>query len=209
MKPSIQVKLLRVLQEGEYERVGGTKTLQANVRIIAASNRDLDEEVTSGRFRQDLFYRLNVIHIDLPPLSARSEDVPLLAQYFLRRYAKKNQKTIHGFSDHAMDALQSYAWPGNVRELENCIERAVVLCRGGSIDLEHLPKPMRTSTSGRQQVSFEVGTPLKLIERTMIEETLRLCNDDKTLAASLLGITARTIYRREAEWGNDEESTST
>ncbi len=209
MKPSIQVKLLRVLQDGEYERVGGTKTLQANVRIIAASNRDLDDEVSSGRFRQDLFYRLNVIRIDLPALSERSDDVPLLAQYFLRRYAKKNQKNVRGFSDAAIDALQSYSWPGNVRELENCIERAVVLCRSDSIELEQLPRTMRASSTGRQQVSFEVGTPLKLVERTMIEETLKLCNDDKTLAASLLGITARTIYRREADWGNDDEPSST
>jgi two-component system response regulator HydG len=206
MKPSIQVKLLRVLQEGDYERVGGTKTLHADVRIIAASNRDVENEVASGNFRQDLFYRLDVIRLDLPTLAERSDDIPFLTQYFLRRFTIKNQKKIDGFSDLAMEALLSWDWPGNVRELENAVERAVVLCRAESIGLEHLPQPMQKSRSGKQRVTFEVGTPLKAIERRMIEETLRFCNDDKTLAASLMGITARTIYRREAEWGNMQES---
>jgi two-component system, NtrC family, response regulator HydG len=206
MKPSIQVKLLRVLQEGEYERVGGTKTHQADVRVIAASNRDVEQEVANGNFRQDLFYRLNVIRLDLPRLSERPDDIPFLTQYFLRRFTRKNQKTITGFSDSAMDAMTGWTWPGNVRELENAVERAVVLCRTETIGLEHLPQPMQKTPSGKQRITFEVGTPLKHIERRMIEETLKFCNDDKTLAASLMGITARTIYRREAEWGNKQES---
>lgn len=205
MKPSIQVKLLRVLQEGDYERVGGTKTLQADVRVIAASNRNVEHEVSNGNFRQDLFYRLNVIRLELPALADRPDDIPFLTQYFLGRFTRKNQKKITSFSDSAMDALTSWGWPGNVRELENAVERAVVLCRTDTIGLEHLPQPMQKTRSGKQRITFEVGTPLKTIERRMIEETLRFCNDDKTLAASLMGITARTIYRREAEWGNKEE----
>jgi len=205
MKPSIQVKLLRVLQEGEYERVGGTKTLLADVRVIAASNRNVEDEVASGSFRQDLFYRLNVIRLDLPTLAERSDDIPFLAQYFLRRFTRKNQKTIDGFTDEAMDALLSWSWPGNVRELENAVERAVVLCRAAAIGVEHLPQTMQKNRTGKQRITFDVGTPLKLVEKRMIEETLRYCNDDKTLAASLMGITARTIYRREAEWGDKNE----
>jgi two-component system response regulator HydG len=194
-----QVKLLRVLQEGEYERVGGTETLHADVRVIAATNRDIEEQVATGRFREDLFYRLNVIRLNVPPLKERWEDVPLLAQHFLVRFSRKNGKAIRGFSTEALDALAAHAWPGNVRELENAIERAVVLSRDDEVGLDDLPPTLR-GTGGRRRVAFEVGTPLKDIEKTMITETLRWCQGDKNLAASLLGITARTIYRREAEW---------
>ena len=205
MKPAVQVRLLRVLQDGEYERVGGTETLVADVRVIAASNRNIHEEVAAGRFREDLFYRLNVIPIHVPSLAERAEDVALLAQHFLVRYSEKNRKELQGISSDALEALHAYAWPGNVRELENAIERAVVLCRQGQIGLDDLPPAIRASRPARQRLSFEVGTPLKIVERRMIEETLRLTDGDKALAASLMGITARTIYRREAEWKEEEE----
>ena len=203
MKPAIQVRLLRVLQEGEYERVGGTETLTTDVRVIAATNRDIEHEVAEGRFRQDLFYRLNVIRLNVPSLRERSEDVPLLAQHFLARFSAKNGKIVHGITPEAMEALTSYEWPGNVRELENAMERAVVLCREDQIGVNDLPPQVRGGGEARRQVSFEVGTELKVIERRMIEETLRMCNGDKGLAASLMGITARTIYRREAEWKDE------
>lgn len=202
--PPVQVKLLRVLQEGEYERVGGTETIQANVRVIAATNRDIEAEVEAGNFRQDLFYRLNVIRLDVAALRERDGDVPLLAQHFLHTFARKNHKDIVGFSDEAIDAMVAYGWPGNVRELENAVERAVVLSRDEVIGLDDLPKPVRQGKGGRTFLSFEVGTPLKVVERRMIEATLRHVGGDKSLAASLLGTTARTIYRREAEWAGRE-----
>ncbi len=203
--PAVQVKLLRVLQEGEYERVGGTESLSADIRVIAASNRDIEQDVASGRFRTDLFYRLNVIRLNVPPLRDRSEDVPLLAQHFLVLYSRKNAKEVRAFTPEALDALGAYPWPGNVRELENAVERAVVLCRDDRIGVGDLPPALRRAETGRKRVPFEVGTPLKTIERRMIEETLRYCNGDKNLAASLMGITARTIYRREAEWAEEDE----
>jgi len=200
MKPAIQVRLLRVLQDGEYERVGGTETLIADCRVIAATNRDIEEEVASGGFRADLYYRLNVVPIRVPPLRERSDDIPLLAQHFLVRFVRKNRKELAGITPEAIDALCGWKWPGNVRELENAIERAVVLCRGDKIDVGDLPPAMRSATSDQKTLSFDVGTPLKDVERRMIEETLRYCNGDKQLAASLMGITARTLYRREAGW---------
>ncbi|MCP4810628.1 MAG: sigma-54-dependent Fis family transcriptional regulator [Proteobacteria bacterium] len=200
---NIQVKLLRVLQEGEYERVGGTRTLKADLRVVAATNRDIETEVAEGRFREDLYYRLNVIQLRVPALRERPEDVALLAAHFLTRYAHKNRKPVQALSSEALDALCGYRWPGNVRELENAIERAVVLSRGDIVKLEQLPPAVRQGQGGKPILSFPVGTPLKNIERRMITETLRHTGHDKTLTASLLGITARTIYRREAEWAEE------
>jgi two-component system, NtrC family, response regulator HydG len=201
---SVQIKLLRVLQDGEYERVGGTRTLSANVRVVAATNRNVEAEVAAGRFREDLYYRLNVIQLRVPPLRDRRDDISLLAAHFLDRFAEKNHKTVTGFSSEAQEALVGYDWPGNVRELENAVERAVVLCRDERVDLLHLPPPVRQGRGSRKVLAFEVGTTLKEIERQMITETLRYAQGDKALAANLLGITARTIYRREAEWREPE-----
>jgi two-component system response regulator HydG len=203
MQPAVQVKLLRVLQEGEYERVGGVETLRADVRVIAATNRDIEAEVAAGRLRQDLFYRLNVIRLHVPALRERTGDIPLLAQHFLARFAGKDSKDVRGFTAEALEALNAWRWPGNVRELENAIERAVVLSRGPLIDIGDLPPTLRQG-GGRRRLTFEVGTPLKTVERQLIEETLRYTDGDKNLAASLLGITSRTIYRREAEWADED-----
>ncbi len=203
MPASLQVKLLRVLQDGEYERVGGTETLRTDVRLIAASNRDIEKDVAEGKFRQDLFYRLNVIRLNNPPLRERDDDIALLAQHFLVRFTRKDAKQIQGFTPEAVDALCGWNWPGNVRELENAIERAVVLCRHDLVDVGDLPPQVRQGGS-RRRITFEVGTPLKTVERRLIEETLRYTNGDKSLAASLMGITARTIYRREAEWAEED-----
>jgi two-component system, NtrC family, response regulator HydG len=205
MSPTVQVKLLRVLQEGEYERVGGTHTLQADLRVVAASNRNIETEVAERRFREDLYYRLNVIQLRVPSLRERIEDVPLLAAHFLARYAAKNRKGVRGLSNAALDALMGHRWPGNVRELENAIERAVVLCRTDIVELENLPPSLQGNEGGRKALTFTVGTPLKTVERLMIEETLRQAGGDKTLAANLLGITSRTIYRREAEWKDEAD----
>jgi two-component system response regulator HydG len=196
----IQVKLLRVLQEQEVERLGG-RTVEVDLRVVAATNLDLVEQVQTGRFREDLYYRLNVIAVRVPPLRERIDDVPLLADHFLRKYSEKNEKALMGFSRSAMDVLCGYHWPGNVRELENAVERAVVLTRSEVIDEPDLPPEIhgRPGSNGRA-VTIPIGTSLEEIERRVIHETLRHTEGDKRLAAQLLGIATRTIYRKlEAE----------
>ena len=199
----VQVKLLRVLQEGEIERLGaGGKPRRIDIRLVAATNVDLTEEVKAGRFREDLFYRLNVIPVHVPPLRDRREDVPLLTQHFVHLYAEKNGKPITGTTAAALARLADYPWPGNVRELENAIERAVVLTRGTSLDEDSLPREIRdAAAAGAPGMSFAIGTPLADIEMRVIRETLRHTRGDKRLAAKLLGIATRTIYRRLAEVG--------
>jgi two-component system, NtrC family, response regulator HydG len=205
MSAAVQVKLLRVLQEGEYERVGGTRTLRADCRVISATNRDIEALVSQGRFREDLYYRLNVIRIRVPSLHERPEDIPLLAQRFLVQFRRKNRKEIGGLSAEATDVLLAHTWPGNVRELENVVERAVVLARGSQIELGDLPDSLRQGRGDRPILNFQVGVPLRDVERRLIEETLRFASGDKNVAAGLLGITSRTIYRREAEWRGGRE----
>ena len=197
MSPASQVKLLRVLQEGEFERVGGTKTVSVDVRLVAATNRDLERDVAERKFREDLFYRLNVIPIHLPSLRERREDIPLLASHFCRVYSDKNRKDLRGITDEALDALSAHRWPGNVRELENTIERAVVLCRDDRVGLHNLPPQLQPEGGGAaKKLVFTIGTPLRDIEQLAIEETLKYTGGDKKLAARLLGIAARTIYRK-------------
>lgn len=196
MTPSTQVKLLRVLQDGEFERLGGLKTIKVDVRIIAASNSDLSQAVKNKTFREDLFYRLNVITIMLPPLRDRMEDVPLLVEYFIQKYSERNKKAIAGISKQAMDALMRYNWPGNVRELENTIERAVVFCKGEYITVDDLPSHIVSSLGARPFISIPIGVPLKEIEKIVIKEALKYSKGDKSIAAKLLGIAPRTIYRK-------------
>jgi two-component system response regulator HydG len=201
MSPPAQVKLLRVLQDGVVERLGGTAPVQVDVRLVAATNKDLAAEVKAGRFREDLFYRLNVVAVRMPPLRERREDVPLLAGAFLRRIADKNARTVTGFSPEALQALDAYAWPGNVRELEHAVERAVVLSRGEVVEAGDLPEVVRAAAPeggapAAGTVVIPVGTPMEEVERRVIRETLRHTKGDKTLAAQLLGIAARTIYRK-------------
>ncbi len=197
--PATQVKLLRVLQEGEFERVGGSRTLSVDVRIVAATNRDLEEMVAERSFREDLFYRLNVIRVDLPPLRDRAGDVPLLVDHFVRLYAERHRKPVEGVDGEAMDLLDGYRWPGNVRELQNTVERAVVLAQAEQLTAAALPEAIRGGERRSEALTFPVGTPLKEVERRMILETLRTTGGDKKLAASLLGIHSRTIYRRMEE----------
>ncbi len=197
MSLAAQVKLLRVLQEGEIERLGGTQTVKVDVRLVAATNNDLTREVAEGRFREDLYYRLNVVEVRIPALASRREDIPLLADYFLRRYSAKNAKAVRGFSAEALSTLENYAWPGNVRELEHAVERAVVLSRNEVLEAGDLPESVRKGPLGSaSQLVIPIGTPMEEIERRVIHETLRHTKGDKTLAARLLGIAARTIYRK-------------
>ncbi|WP_163996782.1 sigma-54-dependent transcriptional regulator [Pyxidicoccus caerfyrddinensis] len=210
MPLSAQVKLLRALAEGEIERLGGTQTVKVDVRLVAATNKDLQKEVAEGRFREDLYYRLNVVEIRVPALASRREDIPLLADAFLRRFAAKNGKVLRGFSQDALNVLENYAWPGNVRELEHAVERAVVLARGDVLEASDLPESVRKGPLGSAgQLVIPIGTPMEEVERRVIHETLRHTRGDKTLAARLLGIAARTIYRKlEREQTSGEPASS-
>src|SRR3954468_6058509 len=203
---SVQVKLLRFLQEGEIERLGGTGSVKVDCRVVAATNQDLSARVRESKFREDLFYRLNVIQVVLPPLRDRPEDIPLLADHFVARYAAKNGKSIRGLTRAALAAAEAYPWPGNVRELEHAIERAVVLSRGAEIDVQDLPEGVRSGGGARaaglgaaregRTLTVPLGTTMEDIELRVIRETLRQTQGDKNLAAQLLGIAARTIYRK-------------
>ena len=206
LTPSVQVKLLRFLQEGEIERLGGSGAIKVDCRVVAATNQDLGARVRENKFREDLFYRLNVIQVVLPPLRDRPEDIPLLADHFIARYAAKNGKPIRGLTRAALSAMESYPWPGNVRELEHAIERAVVLSHGAEIEVDDLPESVRTGSAARtagiagaldgRTLTVPLGTPMEEIELRVIRETLRQTKGDKNLAAQLLGIAARTIYRK-------------
>lgn len=200
-----QVKLLRFLQEHELERVGGNETISVDVRVIAATNRNLKQMVEEGTFREDLYYRLNVVQVDLPPLRARKSDIPVLAHHFLTKYAEENERDL-SFADDALRALMAYPWPGNVRELENAIERAVVLCEGDIIEAELLPG----STGGSPKQSDELGLlipgiTLAEVERIVIERTLDAVGGSTAKAAEVLGISRRKIQYRLKDWSGDEE----
>jgi two-component system response regulator HydG len=225
LSPLTQPKILRVLQEGEFERVGGTRTLRVDVRIVTATNQDLAQLVRDKRFREDLYYRLNVITVTTPPLRERREDIRVLAQHFLRVYAAKNNRTLEGFSDEVLGCLEAYRWPGNVRELENVVERAVVLARGTVIEVGNLPGNVteRSVTFTREEpaagrpgaapdgvFTIRIGTPLAEIDQRVLEETLRFAKGNRTVTAKLLGIDPKTVFRKlkqvEAEEGGDEPS---
>ncbi len=200
MSLKVQVKLLRVLEKGEFERVGGEKTLKVDVRLIAATNRDLEKEVSGGRFREDLFYRLNVITVHLPPLRERREDIPLLSNFFVIKYAKKYKKEIKGFAPEAMDVLCAYHWPGNVRELENIIEGSVVLCKKSMVTVDHLPKNIVPDREDMSTIKIPLGTSLKEAEKEIIQKTLSMTNGSKKEAAKILGISSRKIEYKVKEW---------
>ena len=199
-----QPKILRVLQQGEFERLGGTRTLQVDVRIVAATNQDVAAMVKEKRFREDLYYRLNVITVRVPPLRERPEDIRVLAQHYLRVYAAKNGRKLEGFTGEAIDRLEAYAWPGNVRELENLIERSVLLARKDRIDAEDLPEEvMGVKRPPRDAILELIGTPLADIEQRLLDETLRITGGNKTQAAKLLGIDVRTVARKLERRGDD------
>jgi DNA-binding NtrC family response regulator len=198
ISPAVQVKLLRFLQEREFERVGGNDTISVDVRIIAATNRNLKQRVEDGLFREDLYYRLNVINVEMPPLRGRGSDILLLAGHFLRKFASENGKPITGFSNEVLSRLGSYGWPGNVRELENVIERAVVLCRSSEISGADLPPnllPARTSDG--VQIP---GATMDAVERYTITKTLESTGGSTTRAAEILGISVRKIQYKLHEY---------
>ncbi|MEZ7218330.1 sigma-54-dependent response regulator transcription factor ZraR [Klebsiella spallanzanii] len=194
--PLMQVRLLRAIQEREVQRVGSNQTLSVDVRLIAATHRDLAEEVSAGRFRQDLYYRLNVVAIDMPPLRQRREDIPQLAHYFLQRYAERNRKAVQGFTPQAMDLLIHYDWPGNIRELENAVERAVVLLTGEYISERELPLAIAGTPVPDMLLGDDVIQPLVEVEKEAILAALEKTGGNKTEAARQLGITRKTLLAK-------------
>ncbi len=198
MSLAMQVKLLRVIQEREVTRVGGEEVLKVDVRLVAATNRDLRAEIAAGRFREDLFYRINVITLNMPPLRERREDIPLLAQHFLKIFSERNRKAMKGFTPQAMDRLLKYDWPGNVRELMNAVERGVVLSRGDYLDAGDFA--MIQDSKGVPAATVEV-LPLEEVERATIIHTIDKTGGNKSEAARLLGITRRTLHQKLKKFG--------
>ncbi len=203
LSPAIQVKLLRVLQEREFERVGGTDPVRVDVRVIAATNKNLEQALADTSFREDLYYRLNVFPIPIPPLRARKADVLLLADYFAEKYAREHAKTIKRISTPAIDLLTSYHWPGNVRELENAIERAVLLADGEVIHGHHLPPTLQSAEATGTVVSTSLGTAVEAFERSIIEDALKSSRGNRSKAARLLSTTERVISYKAKKYGID------
>lgn len=196
---NVQIKILRVLQDRRFERVGGEETLEVDVRIIAATNRDLLQEIAEHRFREDLFYRLNVVHIQVPPLRERKDDIPLLVASFLEEFAEENNKKITGIDARARSALYKYNWPGNIRQLRNCIESAVVMCSGSEITLEDLP-PSVSGASDTDMISIPVGITLAEAEKILIQQNLAVNKGNKSKTADILGIGRKTLHRKIDEY---------
>ncbi len=211
MSPPLQAKLLRVLQDGRFQRLGSTRDIQIDIRIISASHVDIPQSIAEKRFREDLYYRLNVVHIQLPPLRDRPEDIPLLASFFLNKYAARMHKNIRAIAPAALDQLLAHPWPGNVRELENAIQRAIAVASDDTISsfilcaplaggpaiaataAAAVPVPTRGPGAG---ITIPVGTTLEKAEQRLIAETLSQCGGDKEKAARILGVSSRTLYRR-------------
>jgi two-component system response regulator HydG len=204
MSVAMQAKLLRVLQEKEIQRVGGEEVLRVDVRVMAATNRDLKAEIEGGRFREDLYYRLNVVTLAVPALRERREDIPLLAQHFLDSFAEKNRKQIKGFTPQAMDRLVRYHWPGNVRELMNAVERGVILCRGDYVSEMDFPLsvsdvPVQEQEPAREELLADL--PLEEVEKVTILKTLESAGGNKSETARRLGITRRTLHKKLKKYG--------
>jgi two-component system, NtrC family, response regulator HydG len=198
VSPAMQVKLLRVLQERSFERVGSGETIKVDVRLIAATNRDLAQAVREGKFREDLYYRLNVVHVEMPPLRLRGRDSLLLAEHFLKRFVEENHARIKGFSERARHKILQHRWPGNVRELENAIERAVILCKGSTIDVENLPFEDAPDVQGGVRIP---GSTMAEIERHAILATVDAVEGSTSRAAEILDLSVRTIQYRMHTYG--------
>jgi two-component system response regulator HydG len=192
---AMQVKLLRVLQEHELQRVGGDETIKVDVRILAATNRDLAAEVKAGRFREDLYYRLNVVTLVVPPLRERREDIPLLATNFVRKFAEKNRRVVESVTPRCMELLVGYDWPGNVRELENAVERGVILMRGDQLTEKSLPLPIQRQ-EGNGTEAMAAPSSLQEAERLLILQTIEETGGNKSEAARRLGITRKTLQNK-------------
>jgi Nif-specific regulatory protein len=205
LTPSTQVKLLRALQEREFERLGGVKPIKVNVRLIAATNKDLEVAVQQGAFREDLYYRLNVFTVFLPPLRERKPDIPLLADHFVEKYAAREAKEVRRIATTAIDMLMSYHWPGNVRELENCIERAVLVCEGGVIHGHHLPPTLQTAEVSGTMPRLGLAAAVAAYEKDMILDALKTARGNRARAARLLDSTERIVGYKVHKYGIDED----
>ncbi len=197
-----QVKLLRVLQEHKFERVGGEKSIEVDVRVVAATNRNLEDEVKAGRFREDLFYRLNVVRIEMPALRERMDDIPLLMHSFLREFNIENKKNIKGFDKASKAAMIKYNWPGNIRELKNAVESAVVMCTGDEIKIEDLPRALR-SQGEEKVITIPIGITMDEAEKIIIQENLAANKGNKSRTADILGIGRKTLHRKLEELNID------
>jgi Nif-specific regulatory protein len=193
LSQATQIKLLRVLQEREYERLGGTETIKSNVRLIAATNKDLENAMREGSFREDLYYRLNVFTIYLPPLRERRPDILELAEHFVDKYARQHHKRIKRISTPAIDMLTSYHWPGNVRELENCIERTLLVCDGNVIHGHHLPPTLHTATASDTVTRLRLTAAMEAYEKDLIQDALKTSRGNRARAAKLLDTTERIL----------------
>ncbi|MFP4163799.1 MAG: sigma-54-dependent transcriptional regulator [Chitinispirillaceae bacterium] len=203
---SAQAKLLRALQEREIQKVGGDDPIEIDVRIVATTNRELEEEIQNGRFREDLYYRLNVFHVDLPPLRERKEDIPMLVEHFIAKFNDENGFRVEGYAPECEEALTSYSWPGNIRELENAVERAVVLTRSGLIQPQAFGfGTMGKGLSGQNQGGLEPGMTIAEAEKQLILKTLEYCSQNRTKAAEMLGISIRTLRNKLNEYALSEE----
>ena len=196
MSPAVQAKFLRVLQEREYQRLGGTRTLKADVRVLAATNRDLKAAIAKGEFREDLYYRLAVFDIALPPLRDRPDDIPLLMDAFLEEIGRAVGRRPAGIEPEARDKLVAYRWPGNVRELRNALERAIILCEGGMVTSDHLPLGIAGATPAPAAPAPESALTLDAAERDMIVRALARARNNKSEAARLLGLSRGQLYSR-------------
>ncbi len=205
MNVGVQAKLLRVLQEREVSKVGGDYPVEVDLRILATTNRDLDKEVSDGKFREDLFYRLNVFRIHVPPLCERTEDIGQLVEHFIKKYNEINGFNVTGMDPGCIDMLKDHSWPGNIRELENAIERAVVLTRNGSIKKESFSLSCRRDRINEEKFDFAPGITIARAEKELIVRTLDHCRQNRTKAAQLLGISIRTLRNKLNEYGMMKE----
>jgi len=205
MKAELQPKLLRVIEEQRLRRVGGTAEIPLDVRVLASSNRDIEQAVRENKLRSDLFYRLNVFTITLPPLRERIDDLPQLTQMFVKHYAEQNKKDVSGVDEECMKALQAHPWPGNVRQLRNVIERALIVCEGRTIRKTDLPDDFRSAGGGGDGgfIKIPLGTSLDDVEKEMITRTIEFTAGNKTRAAEILGVSAKTLYNKLERFGAD------
>lgn len=199
---NVQIKLLRVLQDKKFERVGGEETIEVDVRVVAATNKNLLEEIKKGNFREDLYYRLNVVNIEVPPLRERKEDIPLLVAEFIKTFAKENSKQIEGLDNKTRSILYNYDWPGNIRQLKNCIESAVVMCQGNVITVDDLP-PGIVSTNENESIKIPIGIPMEEAEKIIITENLAYFKGNKSKTADVLQIGRKTLHRKLEEFANE------
>lgn len=197
---NVQIKILRVLAERKFERVGGEQTIDVDVRVIAATNRNLEEEIKKGNFREDLYFRLNVIHIHVPPLRERKDDLPLLMDSFLEEFNRENSRSIKGVDSRAKSAMFKYDWPGNIRELRNCMESAVVMCSGDEIGLDDLP-PSISRSAGTESIVIPLGITLDEADKVIVQQNLAANRNNKSKTAEILGIGRKTLQRKIVDWG--------